>query len=309
VFRAFNDLEVYVAVAEKLNFAAAARAVQLSPSAVSKCITQMESELGVTLVTRSTHHISLTDAGLSFYDRCVRILSDLDEARNEARDACDDVSGTLRVFAPLCVGQGLIAPAIAEFLAQHPGLSIDLTMNPGRINLLESRLDVVIRSRKWHQPTERSVVTQVLGRVPYVICASPAHLAAHGLPGAPKDLLHRNCLLHTTQEGAADWRFVSPARGAVHVSGSFSSNTSLAVRAAVLRGIGIARLPDYVVAQDIKAGALVELFAGQVLSDRTIKAFYPRSLRPPAKVRLLLEFLQTALKTDLEKPARVAEPA
>ena len=289
-----SDILVFVHVVEKQSFTAAARELALSPSAVSRHISHLEQSLGVQLIKRSTRRLVLTDIAVDFYDQCTRIIRDLEKARDMASAHTMEVKGLLRVHATLGLGQRLVAPAVREFLTHYPELNIDLNIGSRAANLLEAGYDVVIRSA---QMGDSSLATRELTPVQYFICATPGYLAAHGAPQSPQDLIGHNCLVHSGQTRADEWRFTGDGEViSVNVRGNLRSNNGIALYEAVKGGLGIARLPGYAVNTDLRAGSLVPLFPNLIGWGRAIKAFYPRSAHQPLRVRVFLDFMASFMR-------------
>jgi DNA-binding transcriptional LysR family regulator len=286
-----NDILVFVRVVEKGSFSTAARDLALSAAAVSRHVNQLESSLGVQLLKRSTRHLTVTDAGADFYKRCSQLVRGLEEARTAAIGYHTELKGALRIHATLGVGQRLVAPAVQEFLSLYPDLSVDLTIGTQPVNLLEHGLDVVIRSATL---SDSSLSCRELGPVRYSICVAQSYLDKHGTPSEPRDLPRFNCLIHTGQPAPDEWRFQTPeGRETILVSGSLRTNNGVALYEAVRRGLGIGRLPDYAASEEVRNGQLVMLFSDVTGWGRSIKAFHPRSLHQPAKVKAFLDFMET----------------
>ena len=284
-----SDIVVFVRVVEKQSFTAAARDLNLSPSAVSRRITHLEEDLGVQLIKRSTRRLVLTEIAIEFYEQCARILHDLDQARGIASAQNLEVKGVLRVHATLGLGERLIAPAVREFLTLHPDLQVDLTIGPHAVNVLEERYDLVIRSA---QVSDSSLAVRELGPIRYTLCATPAFLAEHGTPADPQDLKNFNCLIHTGQTRPNEWRFERSGEIlTVLVAGNLRTNNGIALHEAVRGGLGIARLPDYAVREDLDDGVLMPLFGNLVGWGRAIKACFPRGPHQPLRLTVFLDFL------------------
>ncbi len=289
-----SDIVVFVRVVEKQSFTAAARDLNLSPSAVSRHISHLEAGLGIQLIKRSTRRLVLTDIAVDFYEQCARIMRDLDKARSMASAHNAEIKGTLRVHATLGLGQRLVAPAVREFLSHYPDLNIDLNIGSHAVNVLEEGFDVVIRSA---QVNDSSLALRELSPVRYSICATPGFLAKFGTPAEPRDLKNFNCLIHTGQTRANEWRFQDSGETfSVIVSGNLRTNNGIALYEAVMGGLGIARLPHYAVSDDLRSGTLVPLFRNVVGWGRSIKAFFPRSAHQPLRVRVFLDFLGTFMR-------------
>jgi DNA-binding transcriptional LysR family regulator len=289
-----NDVLVFVRVVEKGSFSTAAKELGLSAAAVSRHINQLELSLGVQLLKRSTRHLTVTDAGADFYKRCRDLVQGLEQARNAAMAFSTELKGLLRVHATLGVGQRLVAPAVNEFLQEYRDLSVELTIGTEPVNLLERGLDVVIRSAYL---TDSSLSCRELGGVLYSICASRAYLEKHGTPRMPQDLAQFNCIIHTGQPAPNEWLFTTAeGRETVVVSGSLRTNNGVALYEAVSGGLGIARLPDYAISEEVASGDLVVLFKDVRGWGRSIKAFYPRSQHQPAKLTAFLDFMEGFMK-------------
>lgn len=289
-----SDIVVFVRVVEKQSFTAAARDLNLSPSAVSRHISHLEETLGIQLIKRSTRRLVLTDIAVDFYEQCARIMRDLDKARSMATAHNVEVKGTVRVHATLGLGQRLVAPAVRQFLTHYPDLHVDLMIGPHTVNVLEDGYDVVIRSA---QIVASGLTVRELGPVQYTVCATPGFLAKFGTPQAPQDLKNYNCLLHTGQTRANEWRFENNGESfTVVVSGNLRTNNGIALYEAVMGGLGIARLPGYAVSDDLRSGALVPLFQNLIGWGRGIKAFYPDSPHQPLRVRVFLDFLSSFMR-------------
>lgn len=289
-----NSIAIFTKVAERKSFTHAARDLRLSPSAVSKHISELEQRLGVTLLVRSTRKFSLTEAGDAFLQRCLRAMAELEEAVSSVTDLYHSPRGTLRVSAAWGFAEAVLTPIIHEFIEQHPELRVELTMNVLPINLVEAGMDVVIRSGKL---VDSSLSFHELGQVRYVICGSPEFFARNGKPDRPKDLEHYNCLTHAIYS-SKEWWFHENGRDIpVRVHGNYEANSSEALREAALNGLGLARLPDYVADKDVRAGRLETVFAGMTQSKQVMRAFFHRGKTMPAKTTVFLDFLACRIKT------------
>lgn len=311
-----RDIAVFVRVVDLKGFAAAGRALGLTAPSVSKQIARLEGELGVALLHRTTHNLFLTDAGSEFYQRCVTGLAELELARATALSFNDEMRGKLRIHCTIAVGQALIAPSIVEFMAIHPGIRIDLEMSSMPINPMELQVDVAIRTKTPREtaPGHVSIGRRILGKVRHVLVASPAYLARTGQPQTVEEIRNRDCLLYVTYSTFSEAWLFHNGRQEVTLrieEPMLRSNNWMVVRDSALRGLGIARLPEFAVKADIVGGRLVSLFEDQVRSDLQVQAVFPRTQRMPAKTRLLLDFLTQRLAVaDGRRRAEVpTEPA
>jgi DNA-binding transcriptional LysR family regulator len=289
------QIRVFVRVAERGSFSTAARELSVTQSAVSKAITALERSLGARLVSRSTRSVALTEVGARYYERCRVILGDLDEADAAVNDSNRGAVGALKIGAPVPFGLMFISPRVARFQAHHPLLKINLDLNDQPLNLVEENIDVAIRLGHLTRP---GLVARKLGASPFVAVAAPAYLSARGIPQSPKDLITHNCLVYTHQATPLEWVFRgNPSTQTVTVSGNYQSNNLLALKDVAMAGIGIAKLPFWMVDAEIKAGSLRRVLEKHPLPAFGIHAVFPTARQLPAKVRLFVDFLKAELST------------
>jgi DNA-binding transcriptional LysR family regulator len=303
-----SDIKIFLKVVQKKGFSAAAAELNLSQSAVSKHVARLEHSLGVQLLHRSTHQLSLTEAGTDFCERAIRIVAEIEDARKSAAALSAGVKGGLRIHSTFGVGQSFIAPAIARFMEAYKDVSIQLILAPGdSINVLEQDIDLTIRLSTERDPlrNQTSLSHEVLGSMRYLICGAPAYFRRAGYPDTPRDLERHNCLVHSLQPGANHWHFGDTDHDyVVRVTGTYSSNSGAALYEAVKRGIGLARMLEHVVREPLERGELEAIFRDQTRSTYFVTAYYPRSSQVPQKTRAFLDFLRTSLT-----PTPGVEPA
>lgn len=297
-----GDLRAFLKVVEKRNFSGAAKVLRISQSAVSKRISRLEAEIGVPLLVRSTHSLSLTDAGTRFYVHAERIVAEIDEAQRSALAMHAAVGGHIRVHSTLGIGQTIIAPVIASFLRRHKDVSVELVLSPNdSINLIQGDVDCAIRLSSDREPLVQhaSIDHEVIGRAGYLVCAAPAYFGVAGRPETPADLTNHNCLILSAQHSSNAWEFVGPkGRYRVRVSGSFISNSGAALYQAVIQGNGIARMLEPAVRPELNDGRLVRIFADVNQPERLIVAYFPRVTVMPMRVRMFLDFLKDHMVHD-----------
>lgn len=294
-----SDIKIFLKVVQKKGFSAAASDLNLSQSAVSKHVARLEQAMDVQLLHRSTHQLSLTEAGTDFHARALHIIAEIDEARRSAAAVSAGVKGTLRVHSTFGVGHSFVAPAIAEFIEHYRDLSVQLVLAPGdTINVLDQELDVTIRLSTEREPllNQTSLAHVVLGTMRYMICGTPEYFSTHGHPATPRDLDRHNCLVHSLQAGANHWRF-SDGEGdyTVRVNGTYSSNSGAALYEAVKRGVGVARILEHVAKEEIARGRLEAVLDDKTSSTYVLTAYFPRSKQVPAKIGAFLDFLKLKL--------------
>jgi DNA-binding transcriptional LysR family regulator len=293
-----TSLEVFAKVAAVGSLSGAARAMGLSQTMVTKHIASLEARLGAKLFHRTTRRLSITEAGRSYLESSERILSDMEAA--EAAIAADRVEprGLLRVNVPVVFGTRQIAPLLADFAERYPNVTIELGLNDRLVDLAEEGWDLAIRIGKLR---DSSMVARRLAPSRMVVCAAPSYLARHGTPRNVGDLASHNCLGYTLsqQASAAEWLFGKQGDIRVQVKGNLRANNGDALRAATLAGLGVARQPTFIVADDLRAGTLVALPLDQPeIQTTAVHAVYLPDRRPPAKVRAFIDFLATSFSPE-----------
>lgn len=265
----------FVRVVEHGSFAAAAAAAGLSPAMVGNHVRFLEQRLGEPLLNRSTRRQALTDLGRDYYERCRRILEEV-----EAADAAGGIrapsSGTLRVTAPVVLGTLVLANTIVRYIAENPAIKIDLILRDDRLDLVSERIDVALRIGALPDST---LVQRALDSLPLVMCATPGYLRRHGRPHVPADLDHHACLSFSHHR-ASSWPLESEQGvGLRPVAGPIRANSGLALRLFALAELGIAMLPLCVVEQDLQEGTLCE-----VLRDHAPQPLDLRFLALPGRM-------------------------
>jgi DNA-binding transcriptional LysR family regulator len=287
----FEQMRAFTQVVVSGGFAAAARTMGLSRSAVNKLVIALENELGVQLLHRSTRVVSPTEAGLAFYEHCVEILASLAEAERSIMQLHVEPRGRLRVNAPMTFGTMYLAPAIADFLGQYPDLQVQLTLNDRFIDPIEEGFDVTVRIAD-PQPIS-SLWVQPLATAQRVLCASPSYLEKRGIPDSPTDLCSHSCL-HYGQIAIEHQWVLAGVEGEhrVTVQGVLCSNNGEALREAALGGLGITLLPRFVVESALQQGTLQVVLPNYHPSELAIEVLYPVNRHVSTKIRLLVDFLQ-----------------
>lgn len=248
----------FVRVVERGSFAAAAAAADLSPAMIGNHIRFLENRLGERLLNRSTRRQILTDFGRDYYERCRHILQEVESA--EAAHGTDgELSGVLRVTAPMALGTTVLPAAITRYVRHNTGMKVDLVLGDSRLDLLTERMDIALRIGALADST---MVQRALPPVPLVPCAAPDYLAHRGEPVTPADLADHDCLDFFTT-GPSVWRFRTPCGvEPVSISGPVRANSGQALRMFALDGLGIAMPPWPLVKRDLEVGALREILRG-----------------------------------------------
>ena len=283
-------MAVFTKVVGAGSFSAAARGMNLSQAYVTKQIQELESWLGARLLNRTTRRLSLTEVGSGFYDRCMRILDAIEEARSAAGALQTVPRGRLRINAPVSFGLLHLAPAVTEFLETYPDVSIEMLVNDRVVDLLEGEFDVGVRIGRLR---DSSLIARRIAPIRLAICAAPAYLARHGAPKTPDDLANLNCLEYTYFESRGEWRLLDPAGSeiAVPVSGRYLANNADVLRSTALAGGGIILAPTFLLGEDLRAGRLVRLLPDYPPPEQALHALYPPGRHLSAKVRSFVDFL------------------
>jgi DNA-binding transcriptional LysR family regulator len=283
-------MAVFAKVVDAGSFAAAARHFGMSPAMATTHVQTLEERLGVRLLNRTTRRVSATEVGQNFYERCLRILSDLEEAEGAAGELQSAPRGLLRVTAPVSFGTRKLVPAIADYLVSYPDVSIDLSLDDPYLDLLEKRFDLAIRLGHL---ADSSLIARKLCTLATILCASPGYLEKNSAPRTPRDLIGHNCLVYTYATPQSVWNFVDQngKEDVVRISGRFLADSGDALLALVLRDGGVVLGPDYLVDDDLKAGRLIRLLPEYATPETAVHAVYPHSRHLSAKTRTFIDFL------------------
>ena len=284
----FNAIPYFIAVVDNKGFSPAAHALGISKSAISKRITQLEAYLGVRLLHRTTRKISLTEAGSRYYEYAVKANVEAQNAEDAVSQLQGEPQGKLKINAPMSFGLIHMAGLIPEFLLRYPKISIDLVMDDIAVDLIEHGFDVAIRNGELE---DSSLIARRLAPIHSIVCASPEYIDKHGAPSSPIELTEHNCLLYSYSTNKDQWQF---NRGdndvSIKVSGNYRVNNSEGLKQAVIRGLGVARLPSFVAGDAIREGTLVNIFPDYRMPAKKVYAIYPERNYLPAKVRAFLDF-------------------
>jgi DNA-binding transcriptional LysR family regulator len=284
-------IRAFCSVAREGNFSAAAHELGVSTAMISKHIKQLEDELGARLLHRSTRQSHLTEAGAEYYQRCQQLLAHIEEMDASVKTLSDEVRGTLKLSAPPTFGGLFLIPAIVAYKERHPHVTIHLRMMPKVPDLVEGGFDLAIYAGHA-QLANSNLVARKLGSFRMIVCASKDYLQRRGTPDYPQDLARHNCLIYHDEVAYDDWTFsATQSEVSVHVAGDLHSNQGNALRVAAVGGLGVVRLPNYLVGDDIRAGRLVEILAAYQSPPRAVFALYHQRRHVPAKVRTFIDFL------------------
>ncbi len=286
----FRALTMFAQVVEQGSLARAADKLGLSTSAVSRHLAELEAHVGARLLNRTTRRLSLTENGQALYERAVQLLADLDEAEAVASAGSAEPRGTLKLTSSTAFGVRHLGAPLAAFAARHPHVRFEIELADRVVDIVDEGLDLAIRIGDVGPQT---LIGRRLGVSQLICCASPAYLAQRGTPRTPADLAHHACLTYAYSASSNTWRFRAPEGRdeTVRVAGPAHANNGEMLASLAAAGLGITLEPDFIVAPELRRGALVPLLEGFAPPATAIHAVYPSRRHLSAKVRVLVDFL------------------
>ena len=283
----YDDVKCFLAVAEVSGLSRAAHRLATSKSVVSRRITRLEEEIGVRLLTRSARGVVLTEAGEALRLRAGVAFDELDGALLDAAQHQEELTGLLRITAPIAFGNTHLALMLTTFMNAHPRLRIDMSLNDRRVDILTDGFDLAVRMGAL---PDSALIARRIAPLRLAVLASPAYLERRGLPKRPRDLADHDCIVYTVPGGDV-WRFREGARfTSVRVTGRFRSDSPEAMRAAALGGHGVAGLPTFMLGNAIAEGLLVPLLTDFPVAEAGLYAVRPPG-PAPGKTRAFIDAL------------------
>ena len=281
----------FVKVVENSGFTAAARQLNMATRVVTTHIKSLEERLQVRLLNRTTRSVSLTEVGRAYYERCVQILSEIEDAEDTVQTLQLKPRGILRINSSPAVPL-VIAPSIAEYNRLYPDVTVHLTATSRMLDLVEQGFDLAI----WYAGSaDSSLIRKHLASYRTILCASPDYLSKHGNPKHPTDLLKHKCIAYYDApfgKGGRQWMFTGPeGEITVEVSGPLETNSVDAIRAAALNGQGFVYAPTHLVLQELTSGALVSVLRDFPGKEVSVDALYPNRQHLPTKVRTFIDLV------------------
>ncbi|AMF99969.1 LysR family transcriptional regulator [Vibrio harveyi] len=288
-----SAMRAFVRVVQTGSFSATGREMNTSQTTISKKVAALEKKIGVKLLARSSRDHALTPAGAKYYQTCVDILGELDEAEAEARSEVASPQGTIRISAPVAFGRILLAPIMAEFFQRYPDIKVDLQLSDQHTDLISDGIDVAIRAKQLEDST---LIARHLFDNPMLVLAAPSYLQQHGAPKTLEDLKQHNCLVYSRMKDINVWSFTKQnQKHAVAVNGNFQSDNGDVLLEVALTGMGIVTLPIWMVEHHLKEGRLTQLMNDYTGQNLPFNAVYLQSRYTPLKVRCLIDFLKEKL--------------
>ncbi|WP_028465289.1 MULTISPECIES: LysR family transcriptional regulator [Nisaea] len=282
-------MKVFCSVVENDSLAGASRTLNVSPSVVSKQLSGLEDRLGVRLLNRTTRRVSLTEVGSAYYERCKRILADVDEAEIAVSQAHSAPRGLLKLTAPTTFAHRHVAPHLPEFLDRYPEVEVQLLVNDRVVDLVDEGIDLAIRIA---QLKDSSLIARKLAVNHRMLVASPDYLKKWGQPATPDQLSDHSLITYAPGNPINDWHFmIDNQQKILRAKGTLAMNNGDSVLQTVLAGGGLAMLAAFMAGEHVKSGKLVTLLEEYVREDVPIYAVYPSGRHLSPKVRAFVDFL------------------
>jgi DNA-binding transcriptional LysR family regulator len=286
----FDELTVFLRVVETSSFSGAARALAMSPSAVSKLVARLEARLGARLFDRIGGSIRLTQEGERFRVHGARVVEAMTEAENAVAASEHDVSGVLHVHTPLTFAKYVLAPLLPQFLERHPQLRMEFILGTARGDFMRDGIDVAIHSG---HPKELPLIARPIARRRWLIAAAPSYIRKHGAPTVPEDLPAHHCLNFTVRTNWNSWGFrQNGAFKTIEIPSYVGADQGELLRTLAIEGLGVVRLAEFHIGHDVREGRLIELLAEyRDPVDDLMYVLYPHRQNLAPRVRAFLDFL------------------
>ena len=282
-------MTIFIEVAKQQGFAPAARALDLSTSAVSRYVIDLEDWLGVQLFQRTTRKLSLTDAGKAYLARCQRVVAEIDDIKQTASEQQAEPQGVLRISAPLFIAKTCIQDLLPGYLDYYPHVDVEIVAVDRYVDLIEEGFDLAIRAGELQDST---MIARKLMDVRLLLVASPAYLKQYGMPKTIAELKNHNCLVDTAASYVNHWPITERKNQKPFIAhGRVRVNNGEIARSLALVGVGIALLPAFFVTEDIQKGQLVSFLASKVQFDAGLFAVYPQRRHLSPNVRSFIDYL------------------
>lgn len=286
----FRSMQVFAEVANQGSFSRAARQLSISPTAASRYVIELEAWLNIQLLQRTTRRVSLTDAGQDQLLRCKQILQSIEELRTESRDAHLNPQGEIRLTATTFLGKHFLCHVLPEFLQKYPRLKVRVDLRDQFVDLVEERYDIAIRVGELPDST---LIQRRIGNMRLLLTASPSYIARCGSPESPEELAKHNCLIDLLPKFDNRWPLErTTGSTGVRVSGNFAVNDGEMIRLMTLEGTGISLLPEFLIENDLRNGALVQILPSTPINyNAGIFVTYPQSRYRTLGARVLIDTL------------------
>jgi DNA-binding transcriptional LysR family regulator len=292
----FEAWATFACVVEHRSFSAAAEAIGVSKATVSKAVARLEASLGTTLFHRTSRRLSLTESGKALAERAQRILAEAQAAEEAARNAAHSPSGLVRVAAPITFGVRFVGEAVAAFLERYPDIEIDLRLSDAKVDLVAEGFDIALRIADL---PDSSLRARRLAPIATHVVAAPSYLAKYGTPRHPAELAEHRAIRYANIAQPNVWHFRNKdgEEAAVRMDGPLMTDNGDAILPSLRAGLGIARLPDFIINDDLASGTLVEILPDWNARAIALHLLTPPSALRPARVEALIEHFSTTFRT------------
>lgn len=290
-----NKVAIFARVVQARGFTAAAKALGIPKSSVSRSVAQLEEALGVRLLQRTTRKLSLTDAGTAYYERVARALGGLDDAAVAVSEMQGALRGTIRVTAPVDMGNAILARFVTRFVRKHPGVRVELGLTARTVDLVAEGYDLAVRAGPLR---DSSLVARKVGTGHSAVFASPGYVRRRGTPTSVAELAAHDAVLFRPSGAKATWALLGPSgREDVEVAGAIAADDFSFVRRAILAGAGVGLMPAFLGTQDVERGRLVRLLPDHLAPGAVVHVVYPSSRHLPQRVAMFRDALVRELAT------------
>ncbi|KRD53261.1 LysR family transcriptional regulator [Ensifer sp. Root278] len=287
---------IFTRVVESASFTRAADTLGLPRSSVSAAVQTLETRLGTRLLHRTTRKVAPTQDGAAFYERCLRLIEDMDEAENLFRRSASDPTGRLRVDLPSRIGRLIVAPALPEFLTRYPGIDIDLGMTDRAVHLIEESVDCALRVGPL---SDSGLIARPFGTLRLINVASPDYLERYGIPLMPSDLASHFAVNYASPSSGRveDWEWIEGGEArTVAVPGRISVNSAEGSIACCLAGLGLIQIPAFDVVDHLKEGRLVEVMPGHSAAPMPMALLYPHRQHLSRRLKVFADWLEGLMR-------------
>ncbi|HEX4164380.1 MAG TPA: LysR family transcriptional regulator [Bryobacteraceae bacterium] len=289
-----REMEIFVRVVETGSFSAAARDFKIGQPAISKMVAGLEDRLSARLLVRSTRRLSPTEAGIAFYERALRTLTEADEAEAVVRGAGAGLEGRLRICAPVTFARMHLFPTLGAFLDTHPKLK--LVMEDRTVNLVAENIDVALR---WGASTDSALVARKLTQANRLVVAAPAYLARRGVPNTPADLVEHDAIVYDQSSGGEEWRFRrGTSETSVRIQRRLTVSAAEGVRAAVIAGQGFAISPRWMFAPELESGEVASVLDEWTLPPIDLWVIFPSGRLTSTKARTFVKWFENTMSVS-----------
>lgn len=292
----YTQLSIFLSVFENGSFSAAAQALGISPSAVSKSVTRHEARLGLRLFNRNSRTVRPTLEGVELYEAGLNVRQAMEAAEAKVTNIAAKPSGLLRIHTMPMLAKYRIAPLVPSFLQKYPLIRLEFQLGLEPLNPVKSGADVIVRLGAW---TGANLISRRVGAAPRIVCAAPSYLRLHGAPTTPGELQHHHCLV---RQDTSEWVFKAPDGAQhIHISGPVTASESEILLVLARQGVGIIRVSEHVVRDDLQAGTLVPLLEGyEIEKPQPIYAAYLSRRHLNSRVRAFVDYLAENLDDSHE---------